>query len=51
MLRIDETWVGGGTVNCQTHAIREGKETNIRSESNSRRVFDVVIGQGLSCGG
>ena len=50
MLRIDETWVGGGTVNCWAHAIRE--EPNIRSaESNSRRAFDVVIGQGLSCGG
>ena len=25
MLRIDETRVGSGTVNCQTRAIREGK--------------------------
>ena len=23
MLRIDETWAGGGTVNCRTHIIRE----------------------------
>jgi hypothetical protein len=47
MLRINKTWVGSGTMNYQTRTTREGKETSIRSKANSRRVFDVVIGQGL----
>ena len=50
-LQIDEVRVGGGTVNCRTCAIREGKKTSIRSKSNSRREFDVVMGQGLLHGG
>ena len=37
MLRIDETWVGRGTVNCRTRAIREGKKTSIRRKSNSQK--------------
>ena len=50
-LQLDETWVGGGTVNCRTCAIGKGKKTSIRSKSNSQRMFDVVIGQGLLRGG
>ena len=51
MLQMDETWVGGGAVNCQTCALGKGKEMSIRSQSNFRRVFEVVIGQGLLRGG
>ena len=47
MLQMDETRVGGGSVNCWTCALGKGKEMSIRSQSNFRRVFDVVIGQGL----
>ena len=51
MLRIDETWVGSGMVNCRTRVIREGKETSIRLKSNSQRVFNAIIWQGLLRGG
>ena len=51
MLQIDEVRVGGGTVNCWTCTIREGKKTSIRSKSNSRREFNVVMGQGWLHGG
>ena len=47
MLQMDETWVGGGAVNCRTCALGKGKEMSIRWQSNFRRVFDVVIRRGL----
>ena len=47
MLQTDETWVGDGAVNCRTCALGKGKEMSIRPQSNCRRLFEVVIGQGL----
>ena len=51
MFQIEETRVGGETVSCRIYANREGRKTSIRWKSNSRREFDVVMGQGLLHGG
>ena len=42
-------WQWNGELSDTRH--REGKETSIRQKSNSQRVFNVVIGQGLLRGG